>query len=83
MLIGLQTLNITFIIEALKFVIKAPRILFEMYLYRYIDGVFLISFTDYLRIASNIIAVLLSAYLLTGAPNLLRLQLRQFFPKQQ
>ena len=70
-----------FIIDSVAFVIKGPRILFEMYLYRYIDKYFSVSFSVYLRYASQLFFTVLAVYFLTGAPHLLRWQLRQFYSK--
>lgn len=70
--------SIKLILQIAVFIVKGPRVLFEMYLYKYVDNMFLIDISSYLRIVSELFNLGVALYLLMGAPHLLRWQLRQF-----
>jgi len=78
---GLHVLasNCEFIIDSFIFVFKGPRILSDMFQYRYIDKLFLIPFSAYLKLVVNFFFTILAMYFLAGAPHILRWQLRRFF----
>ncbi len=67
------------IIDIIAFTVKGPRILSDMFRYRYVDKYFLVPFSVYLRYAVNLFFTILAIYFLAGAPHLLRWQLKQFY----
>ncbi|MBN1392581.1 MAG: hypothetical protein JW947_07240 [Sedimentisphaerales bacterium] len=71
--------NCGFIVDSIAFIIKGPRILSDMFRYRYVDKYFLVHFSIYLQYAVNFFLTILAVYFLAGAPHLLRWQLKQFY----
>ena len=78
---GLLVLSgrIEILIKALAFIVVAPKIIVNMIIHKYVDGVFYMPARSWLRLIVDLVKAALGIYLILGAPRFLRWQMSKFY----
>ncbi len=70
--------SMVFIVDVVSFLVRGPRIIINMIVYRYVDSIFYQSLGIYIFKFSRLLKAAFGIYLLFGAPSLVKLQIRRF-----